>query len=131
MRLFHVAEGFRPRIREFIPQVPKSANFPEDTVTPRICFSETIEGCLTALGYTFHEHHPLTIWEVDIDPKAAVSPKFLWEHHLVPDCLLTGEWWVLRPLTLVGTHVYLEHFEVSRNADTGVPVYRNCRIVGG
>lgn len=49
MRLYHVAVGKHDLVRTFTPRVPESANPPEDAITPRICFAESLEGCLSAI----------------------------------------------------------------------------------
>lgn len=63
-RLYHIAVGKHDLVREFIPRVPESANPPEDTITPRICFAESLEGCLSAIGHAFYypgTPEPLTV----------------------------------------------------------------------
>lgn len=102
--------------REFIPRVPESAKPPEDIVTPRICFSETLEGCLSAIGHPFY--YPgtpelLTVWVYEADTRYCIPPEFLYGAGLVMDALRTREWWVLQPVTLTGKYVNLVDFETT------------------
>lgn len=114
MKLYHIAVGKHDLVREFVPRVPESANPPEDVVTPRICFAETLEGCLTAIGHPFYypgTPEPLTVWEGDFDERYIISPEYLYSTSSVMDCLRTREWWVLHPVTLTGKLIYLTYFE--------------------
>lgn len=114
MKLYHVAIGKHVLVRKFVPRVPESVHPREDIITPRICFAETIEGCLSAIGQTFYypgTPEPLTVWEGDFDERYIISPEYLYSSGKVMDCLRTREWWVLYPITLTGKIVYLTYFE--------------------
>lgn len=116
VKLYHVAVGKHDLVRTFIPRVPESANPPEDTITPRICFAESLEGCLSAIGHPFY--YPgkpalLTVWEYDADTRYCIPPEYLYGKGLVMDSLRTREWWVLQPITLTGKYVNLVNFETT------------------
>lgn len=116
VKLYHVAVGKHDLVRTFIPRVPESANQPEDTITPRICFAESLEGCLSAIGHAFYypgKPELLTVWEYDADTRYCIPPEYLYDKGLVMDSLHTREWWVLQPLTLTGKYVNLVNFETT------------------
>lgn len=116
MRLYHVAVGKHDLARTFTPRVPESANPPEDTITPRICFAESLEGCLSAIGHPFYypgKPELLTVWEYDTDTRYCIPPEYLYDKGLVMDSLRTREWWVLQPITLTGKYVNLVNFETT------------------
>lgn len=116
VKLYHVAVGKHDLVRTFIPRVPESANPPEDTITPRICFAESLEGCLSAIGHAFYypgRPELLTVWEYDADTRYCIPPEYLYDKGLVMDSLRTREWWVLQPLTLTGKYVNLVNFETT------------------
>lgn len=115
-RLYHVAVGKHDLVRTFIPRVPDSANPPEDTITPRICFAESLEGCLSAIGHAFYspgKPELLTVWEYNADTRYCIPPEHLYDKGLVMDSLRTREWWVLQPITLTGKYVNLVNFETT------------------
>lgn len=116
VKLYHVAVGKHDLVRTFIPRVPESANPPEDTITPRICFAESLEGCLSAIGHAFYypgRPELLTVWEYNADTRYCIPPEYLYGKGLVMDSLRTREWWVLQPLTLTGKYVNLVNFETT------------------
>lgn len=116
VKLYHVAVGKHDLARTFTPRVPESANPPEDTITPRICFAESLEGCLSAIGHPFYypgKPELLTVWEYDADTRYCIPPEYLYDKGLVMDSLRTREWWVLQPLTLTGKYVNLVNFETT------------------
>lgn len=116
VKLYHVAVGKHDLARTFTPRVPESANPPEDTITPRICFAESLEGCLSAIGHQFYypgKPELLTVWEYDADTRYCIPPEYLYDKGLVMDSLRTREWWVLQPITLTGKYVNLVNFETT------------------
>lgn len=116
MRLYHVAVGKHDLARTFTPRVPESANPLEDTITPRICFAESLEGCLSAIGHPFYypgKPELLTVWEYNADTRYCIPPEYLYDKGLVMDSLRTREWWVLQPITLTGKYVNLVNFETT------------------
>lgn len=116
IKLYHVAIGKHDLVRKFYPRVPESANPQEDTITPRICLSESLEGCLSAIGHPFYypgTHELITVWEHDVNLDDGITPEFLYDNGLVMDALRTREWWLLRPVTLTGRYMHLTNFETT------------------
>ena len=101
LKLFHVSERYLGHEVLFEPRVPKNQMtklFGEDSVTPRICFCESIGRCLTALGDNI-KGKVLHVYEIDIDEE--------FERHIkrpsldeVPDVDTSGEIWLLKPCRL-------------------------------
>lgn len=81
-----------------VPRIPHNyftENYYEDTITPRVCLSSTIEGALKAIsskrkiGTEFYVHTPMhecTIYHPT--------------EQQVPDCKLTGEVWSKEPVRM-------------------------------
>ena len=96
------------------PRVPDNfmvRNGYEDGETERVCFSDSVDGCLTGLsrnieGETFHVHVPDGEYEV-------VEPT----EDQVPDCKMTGEKWICSPVRLrrIGT------IQVTGSVGDGIP----------
>ena len=87
MELYHLSQT--PHIEVLVPLIPKCAiPMYEDTSIRRVCFSNSISGCLSALqdiaGAEFYVYTPIE--ECDI-----IVP----EPELVNDAHLTGEVWCL------------------------------------
>lgn len=109
----------------FVPRVPEYRMDDEDAVTPRICFSETLEGCLGALGGFYGRTNLRVFWlEVDMD-----DPDVLWSEDLVcsvPDALIHKECWVKRLVKLEDyadirlTHLCFNYYCLLK-AGTGQP----------
>ena len=116
IKLYHVAIGYQKLKRQFVPKVPASANPPEDMVTPRICFADSIERCLSAIGYSFYYRgtpEAITVWECKLPESELYTPQYLYKNNLVQDALFTHEYWYSRSIELVGKHTYLINFETT------------------
>lgn len=113
MKLYHVSADtdilkrcFEPRI----PELSRKAVEIEDVTTPRICFSETVSGCISALPkYSRNkvavEGGKFVLYEIDTAQFAAkdfVSNSTLVKTKSVYDANITKEWWLLKPITLKG-----------------------------
>jgi hypothetical protein len=48
MKYYHLSLQYEKMIEEFIPRIPKGVLYEEDRRTPRICVSNSIEGCFLA-----------------------------------------------------------------------------------
>ena len=71
------------------PRIPMNRMNAEEKVTPRICTSQSIDGCLTALC-GFDEHDIIHVYECRCDTPA-YSPSI----EEVADVIFTGEEWFL------------------------------------
>lgn len=128
MKLFHASFLKEDLNKQFTPRVPDSAGTTEDKVTERICFADSIEGCLTAMSSDFRHAYLakgalITVWAVDTDELlegSVVTPSELTYSNKVPDALDNGEYWVTIPLNLKGKRLkiidYSYQFSVNYNA---------------
>ena len=94
------------------PDIPFCTMADEEKQTERICMSESIEGCLTSIGWNrleraFQEYFEdngeylkvtILIFDTEnLDNKYLISPEELDEKGYVPDAYITKEWWYLLP----------------------------------
>ena len=110
--LFHVSAD--PNLHWLYPRLPKQLTTTEaqnamleDLKTPRICFAETIEGCILGIQINqnqvfiipkvnyvdWYVHSPLNLTVSD-----TVSNIELIKQLKVFDAHITGEWWVINPV---------------------------------
>lgn len=106
--LYHVSEQ---RIRQFTPRIPKNRIDGEDASIKRICFSDSLEGCIGSmprgtliaqnLVYLEQEYEVpalLYVYQLDettIPKENLLSPRKLSVKNLVPDAIPNGEHWVI------------------------------------
>lgn len=98
----------------FFPDIPYAIMKGENQDIERICMSESIEGCLTSIGWNrldclFQdlmdedtEALRVVILKFDtdkLDKKYLRSPEELDEKGYVPDAYITREWWYELPVT--------------------------------
>ncbi len=111
VKLYHISyDCDEPLCKEFIPRIPDNILNGESETIPRICFSDSIEGCINArqdgiVTIADEEYISIIVWEVEIaisDPNLK-SWVELYESDLVPDAALTHEYWYLESLQLTGT----------------------------
>lgn len=133
---YHICRDVRKQPTEkFEPRVPESVLEEEDSSTPRICLSETIEGCLSAApwGGVFLEESisdfldefgqddyliSFRVYEFEDVPESKITTsKDLVKKGLVMDAEITKEVWVrdhvLNPSKsyVVGLESYFEEAE--------------------
>lgn len=111
-KLYHVSLNLNhPGV--FDLRVPESRMKDEDSVTPRICVSDSIEGCLTAsafgahyLGESLMETDDLMkVFVIDTEKLGLTSsdvilPEELYQSGKVDDANLTNEHWILQSIVV-------------------------------
>ena len=109
-KLYHLSFS-KVKNNLFVPRVPEIRLEGEDCNVLRICFSETIEGCISAMpngvgsikGLVILNEEDISccgvyLYELDlskIKKDNIITPKELMEKGLVPDALQTGEYWII------------------------------------
>lgn len=124
LELFHVSryrEG-EGAIQDFIPRIPRNRMNGENDSMPRICVSDNLMGCFTAMSNPSYEmysyqresyHCPYQqmshmdilmetnqagqmyrVYHFDMDEPEVVTPAELHEKGWVPDALETNEHWI-------------------------------------
>lgn len=112
MVLYHIGINPNPG-GTFIPRVPFSRGQWENGEIRRICFSDSVNGCLTAMpegGCKLREtvketdgHFYLYVLDTDkygIDKQDILTPAQLYENNYVWDAEETDEYWVLVPVKI-------------------------------
>ena len=114
MKLYHIS-GYIDNLKEkkFIPRIPKCKMDFENKSIKRICFSDSILGCLKSLpeygnGVGSKSNMKLKlgipiffdVYTIDSeDVNKIYSPEFLFKNNYVKDSLKTKEYWVLSEVT--------------------------------
>lgn len=93
--------------KEFFPCIPKKL-LPviEDSTTPRVCVSSSINGCLGSVpwggcnleSFIKDGNQIIRVYEFkeeDIDKNNIVNPDFLYKNDLVRDALVHDEYWIV------------------------------------
>lgn len=106
MKLYHLSPTNLTG-QKLTPRVPSNymtKHGYEEGKTPRVCFSESIYGCLVALGYNipkgtkFYVHEPETYNGLKIKSNSQVV-------KLIPDAHITKEVWVMEEVKLRATKI--------------------------
>lgn len=86
----------------------------ENDTIPRICFSDSIKGCLQAIQY-YHIGDVITVYEHDFDENdnALITPKKLKTAGLVGDALTNREYWYTKSIVLEPCQYLLEDYDIS------------------
>lgn len=110
MKLYHISGDINNlREKKFIPRIPECKMDLENGTIKRICFSDSILGCLRALpedgnGVGSKANQRLKrgvpiVYDVYIidseEIKNIYTPKYLYEKGYVNDSLITNEYWIL------------------------------------
>ena len=99
------------------PCVPYTAAEGEDKVTERVCLSDSVDGCLSAIGSCnrdLYEGCTIIVRSVPIsslDPNKIVTPEVLFESGKVPDALENQEYWYLGEVNVLSEKYCIESFE--------------------
>ncbi len=108
MKLFHVSFDLdEPLRKEFIPRIPSNTTNDENETISRICFSDSIQGCIRAInGYPKIDssYVDVIVWEHDFQNTDSLYDwKYLYGRNLVPDAAVTHEYWYTKRIVLDGT----------------------------
>lgn len=111
--VYHVSDNIDNIIEEFIPRIPREdtrVDKSEDNVTPRVCVSANIPGCITAKPKTRDEKilggiYRVYEFDVDFDDKNLICYRELYEKGLVNDALLSKEYWITTPVKPIKTYL--------------------------
>lgn len=115
----------------FFPDIPYSIMKGENQDIERICMSESIEGCLTSIGWNRldclfqdlmdEETEALRVvilkFDTDkLDKRYLRNPEELDEKGYVPDAYITREWWYEIPVTPDEVEIrYLFNYSIDNN----------------
>lgn len=101
MKFYHVSEqNIHNKI--LYPRVPDNymTNIgAEENETPRVCFAETIDGALAALGQNI-EGKKFYVYTADITNQRFLTNLTIVQKNYVPDARHTKEMWVLDPVRI-------------------------------
>lgn len=111
IKLYHISyDTSEPLDKEFIPKIPHNTVSGEDESVPRICFSDSIEGCINAVedqlgNYENEDRATIIVWEMEflLPNDKLIGWQKLYEDNLVPDAVFTHEYWFLDKLRMKGT----------------------------
>lgn len=114
--LYHVSYDLsEPLHKEFIPRIPNNTVNEEDESILRICFSDSIQGCIRAIsGYpkTDSGHVDVIVWKhVFQNNDDLYDWKYLYSHNLVPDAAVTHEYWYTKKIVLDGALYRISNIE--------------------
>ncbi|WP_458459166.1 hypothetical protein [Pseudobutyrivibrio sp.] len=126
--LYHVSPDLRNLDKVFYPQIPTNLIKDEDRITPRVCFSDSIEGCVNAMGNaqrfidekTGKAEFVLFVFKCNLDDNNLISWKELYESGRVPDAAINHEYWYTKEIRLRG-----KRFEILNMLDA----YTNPRVM--
>lgn len=98
------------------PRVPYSAAADEDSITQRVCFSDSIEGCLSAIGpchRSLYIGSKIVVRSVDmssLNQTLLVRPEELASTGQVPDAEFTREYWYLNSVIVNRREYIVKNF---------------------
>ena len=117
MKMYHISLDIFKNIEVFVPRIPESRLKNEDSTIPRVCISNSLENCLTGLTYMSKYYKRITddsetnfslfdgdcsrilkVYEFEVENNL-ISFKELHNRNLVPDAMITEEYWSLTELT--------------------------------
>lgn len=90
-----------------IPYIPYSAAEDEDHETERVCFADSVEHCIQAIGPCDRDLHTdclivvRQVDETDLKPSKIVTDQELFDTKKVPDALENHEYWYLDEVDVV------------------------------
>lgn len=112
MTFYHVSLGWTEEYKRFVPRIPEFRAYGEDDVTKRICISDSISGCLSAIPdkpYRTDIWKEITVYKCEIENY--IGFKELYWTGKVFDAYLTHECWYLEPIEMAGRHMLLRGFD--------------------
>lgn len=144
MKLYHVSLDLGEL--NFIPRVPENRAVGEDDIVPRICLSDSIEGCLSAVPWgggdldekVFSLSYDsssvlIRVYEFDSEKIAEenlIAPNVLFEEDLVRDAVFNGEYWVKNQSIEPDTSYLIKLINYDEEVEDDVS-YENLMLLEG
>lgn len=132
IKLYHISPEIDKLEIKFTPRIPVDIENNEDNTTLRICFSDSIEGCLSAMGNvnryideTGKGTFVMYSFECFIDDNNLIDWRSLFESGKVPDAAVTHEYWYMKPITLHGRRIIINNLEYAHQNRRTVKVIQN------
>lgn len=125
MKMYHISLDIFKNIEVFVPRIPQSRLKNEDSITPRVCVSNSLENCLMGMTYMAKYWKCLTddsgtnfdlfdgddvclrllkVYEFEIEDNL-IAPEELDGKKLVPDAIKTNEYWSLKEIIPTKSYV--------------------------
>ncbi|WP_339251624.1 hypothetical protein NSQ43_15450 [Sporosarcina sp. FSL W8-0480] len=127
MKYYHVSTSL-DLIKEFVPRIPESLHESgEDAKIPRICVSEDLNGCFTAMpfgGAGIEDHIRETsfgyyrIYEIEVNENLiseyVIDSETLYTEELVSDANHTKECWITTPVSWDSKDISIKNSYIIR-----------------
>jgi len=134
--LYHVSIDANLEPHHFIPRIPSRSLNDEDSTTPRVCASDSINNCLQGCpdGYLFFTESTvlqsafLYVYEIDM-MRIGYQNIRLWQEllDLVPDAYKTKEYWITTDFISTPQIYRFENMEYESRPTKGIR-YRDIVI---
>lgn len=114
MKLFNITLDLKDKPTILKPYIPFSAAEDEDRITPRVCLSSNITGCLQAIGNRYiavGEKFILRTVNINTNSKYLITPEKLKNTNKVPDALENKEYWYLKEIECTSTMLRIDDFD--------------------
>lgn len=105
----------------------------EDESYQRICFSDSITGCINSIGKILEpcdntDSVSIIVWEKEVDlfDEKLISWKKLYDNSLVPDATVTHEYWYLEQLCLDGAYYQIKNIKKTMENRRQVEIIKPC-----
>ena len=107
-QLYHISlEGNINEEKLFVPRIPRITMDTEDKSIPRICVSETIQGCIDSFPYKYDLSNIiidgsvfLYLYSFDLYKLGSNNVKYYYQlEDYVPDVMITKETWILKEVS--------------------------------
>ena len=135
-KLYHIS---LKRVDKFVKGIPASRRLEEDTITPRICLSDELRLCLSAVEWgtagkdgelddliSFRDDEIRLIWvyEFEVDNNDLISPQQLYKSNKVIDAEATHEYWYIGEEPLIPVREYLIRVTDYTEDSLFIPSYK-------
>lgn len=114
IELYHISLDEKD-VDTFIPRIPSNGAGSEDKEIPRVCLSDSVAGAISAIpdGMDMIGEEPINMYKVRlaINDPMLIGYDTLYNKGLVPDALITHEYWYTAELKIKATPIVVNSFE--------------------
>lgn len=114
IELYHISLDDR-EVTKFIPRIPSNGAGSENKSIPRVCLSDSVAGAISAIpdGMDMIGEDPINLYKVRlaINDPMLIGYEDLYNKGLVPDALITHEYWYTAELKTKATPIVVNSFE--------------------
>lgn len=133
--LYNISRNTSDDSHLLTPYIPASAAHDEDQVTPRVCFADSIEHCISAISPEFRDISEGTVFRLrvaktcNMNASKIIPPGYLTRSGKVPDAIENHEYWYLESIEVTSAIHIIDSCDFERDIAWSIVNYADVYTI--